>query len=61
MSSVQGKTDIKLNQMLLRYVECALPNWFREEHVWPQEQDIITPLGMDEVADWVKCYVLVQN
>ena len=32
---------------------------FKEELKWLQEQDIITPLGVDETAEWCNSFVLV--
>ena len=37
----------------------ALQKPFEKELKWIQEQDIITPLGVDETAEWCNNFVLV--
>ena len=57
--SLQVKLDSKLYQVPLRCVPCALQKPFKEELECLQKMDIITPLGIDEMAEWSNSFVLV--
>ena len=59
MFSLQLKPDSKPYQALPRHVAYALQNPFKEELKWLQELDIITPLGVDEMAEWCNGFVVV--
>ena len=59
MFSLQVKTDSKLHQVLPQQVAYALMKIFKEELERLQQQDIITPLQIDEMAEWCNSLVLV--
>ena len=50
--SLQLKPDRKLYQVPLRHVAYVLQKPFKEELECLQKMDIITPLGVDELAEW---------
>ena len=57
--SLQLKPDSKLYQAPLKHVVYALQKSFKEELEHLQKMDIITPLGVDESAEWCNSFVLV--
>ena len=57
--SLQLKPDIKPYQVPPRHVAYALQKPFKEELDHLQKMDIITPLGVDEMAEWCNSFVLV--
>ena len=57
--SLQLKPDIKPYQALLRCVAFPLQKLFKEELERLQQQDFITPLGIEETAEWYKSFVLI--
>ena len=59
--SLQVKPDSKPYQVPLRCVAYALQKPFKEEIEWLQQQDIITPLGVDVTAEWCNNFVLVSK
>ena len=59
MFSLQLKPDSKPYQVPPRHVAYALQKPFKEELKWLQELDIITPLGVDEMAEWCNSFVVV--
>ena len=59
--SLQVDANSKPFQASPRCVACALEKTFKEELEWLQQQDIITPLGVDEIKEWCNSFVLVQN
>ena len=59
MFSLQLKPDSKPYQASLRCMAYALQKPFKEELKWLQELDIITPLGVDKMAEWCNSFVMV--
>ena len=57
--SLQLKPDSKPYQAPTRHVAYVLQKPFKEELECLQKMDIITPLGVDETAEWCNSYVLV--
>ena len=57
--SFQLNPDSKPYQALLRYVAYALQKPFQDELDRLQQQDIIAPLGVDEISEWCNGFVLV--
>ena len=57
--SLQLKPDSKPYQAPLRCVAYALQKPFKYELDQLQKLDIITPLGIDETAEWCNRFVLV--
>ena len=57
--SLQLKSDSKPYQMPHRCVVYALQKPFKEEQEHLQKMDIITPLGVGEMAEWCNSFVLV--
>ena len=57
--SLQLKPDSKPYQAPPRHVAYALQKPFKEELECLQQMDIITPLGVDETAEWCNSFVLV--
>ena len=57
--SLQLKPDSKLYQVPLRHVAYALQTSLKEELEHLQMMDIITHLGVDELAEWCNSFVLV--
>ena len=57
--SLQLKPNSKPYQAPPRHVAYALQKPFKEELECLQEMDIITPLGVDEMAEWCNRFVLV--
>ena len=57
--SLQVKPDGKPYKVLPRCVANVLQKPFKEELEWLQQQDIITPLGVDETAEWYNSFVSV--
>ena len=57
--SLQLKPDSKSYQMPPRHVTYALQKPFKEELEHLQKMDVITPLGVDEMAKWCNSFVLV--
>ena len=57
--SLQLKPDSKPYQVPPRHVAYALQKPFKEELEHLQRMDIITPLGVDELAEWCNSFVLV--
>ena len=58
MFSLQVKPDSKPYQAPPKCVAYALWKSFKKESEWLQEQDIITPLGMDETAERCNSFVI---
>ena len=56
---LQLKPNSKLYQVPPRCVAYVLQKPFKEELEHLQEMDIITPLGVDEMAEWYNSFVLV--
>ena len=56
---LQLKPDSKPYQVPPRHVAYALQKPFKEELEHLQKMDIITPLGVDEMAEWFNSFVLV--
>ena len=50
---------VKPYQVPLRCVAYALQKPFEEELEQLQKEDIIAPLGMDEISEWCNSFVLV--
>ena len=59
MLSLQVIPDSKPYKEPLRCVAYALQKLFKEEVEWLQQEDIITPQGMDETVEWCNSFVLV--
>ena len=59
MFSVQLKPDSKPYQAPPRCMAYVLQKPFKEELKWLQELDIITPLGVDKMAEWCNSFVVV--
>ena len=59
MFSLQVKLDSKLYQATPWYIIHALQKPFKEEMERLQQQDIITPLGINEMVQWCNSFVLV--
>ena len=57
--SLQIKDDAKPYQALLRHVVYALNDPFKKELERLQDHQILTPLGVDKMAQWYNCYVIV--
>ena len=57
--SLQLKPDSKPYQAPPRWVAYALQKPFKEELECLQKLDIITPLGVDKIAEWCNSFVLV--
>ena len=57
--SLQLKPDSKPYQTPLRHVAYTLQKPFKEEFKMATKQEIITPLGIDETAEWFNSFVLV--
>ena len=57
--SLQLKPDSKLYLALLKCVAYTLQNLFQGKLERLQKQDIIVPLGVDEMLEWCNSYVLV--
>ena len=57
--SLQLKPDSKPYQAPPRHVAYALQKLFKEELDQLQKMDIITPLGVNETAEWCNSFVLV--
>ena len=57
--SLQLKPNSKPYQVPPRHVAYALQKLFKEELEQLQEMDIITPLGIDMMAEWCNSFVLV--
>ena len=56
---LQLKPESKPYQVPPRHVAYALQKPFKEELECLQKMDIITPLGVDEMAEWRNSFVLV--
>ena len=56
---MQIKPDSKPYQAPPRHVGYALQKLFKEELERLQQQDIITPLDIDEIVEWCNSFVLV--
>ena len=56
---LQLKPDGKPYQVPLRHVAYLLPKPFKDELDWLQKLDIITPLRVNETAEWCNSFVLV--
>ena len=52
------KPDSKPYQVPLRHVAYALQKPFKEELDWLQKMDIISPLGVNEIAKWCNSFML---
>ena len=59
--SLQVKPDSKPYQVPPRHVAYKLQKPFRKELEWLQQQDIKTPLDMNETAEWCNSFALVPN
>ena len=59
MFSLQVKPDSKPYQTPQRCVVYALQKSFKEWLEQIQQQDIITPLGMNEIVEWCNSFILV--
>ena len=57
--SLQFKPNSKQYQAPPKHVAYALQKPFKEELECLQKMDIITPLGVDEMAEWCNRFVLV--
>ena len=57
--SLQLKPDSRLYQGPPRHVAYALQKPFKDELERLQQQDIITPLGVNEMSEWYNTFVLV--
>ena len=57
--SLQLKPDSKPYQVPPTGMAYMLQKPFKEELKWLQEQDIITPIGVDEAAEWCNSFLLV--
>ena len=57
--SSQLKPDSKPHQVPPRCMVYALQNLFKEDLEHLQGMDIITPHGIDEMAEWCNSFVLV--
>ena len=57
--SLQLKPDSKPYQVPPRHMAYALQKPFKEELEHLQGMDIITPLGIDEMAEWCNNFMLV--
>ena len=57
--SLQRKPDSKPYQAPLRLMAYVPQKPFKEELECLQEMDIITPLGVDEMAEWCNSFVVV--
>ena len=57
--SLQLKPDSKPYQVPPRHMAYVLQKPFKEELKQLQELDIITPLGVDKMAEWCKSFVVV--
>ena len=59
MFSLQVKLDIKPYQVPPWHIAYALQKPFKEELERVQQQDIITPLGIEQMAEWYNSFILV--
>ena len=59
MFSLQVKPDSKPYQVSPKHVAYALQKLFKEELEILQQQDIIIPLGVDEMAEWCNSFVFI--
>ena len=59
--SFQVKPDSNGQYMPMRCVVYALQKPFKEELDELQQQDIITPLGVDETAEWYNSFILISK
>ena len=59
--SLQVKPDSKPYQASPRYIAYALQCPFKEELECLQQQEIITPIGITETAEWCNILYLCQN
>ena len=59
MFSLQVKLDSKPYQALPRHIAYALQKLFKEEMERLQQQDIITSLGIDKIAEWCNSFILI--
>ena len=59
--SLQLKPDSKPYQVPPRHVAYVPQKLFKDELDWLQKLDKITPLGVDETAEWCNSFVLVPN
>ena len=57
--SLQLKLDSRLYQVPLRCVAYALQKPFKDELERLQQQDIIAPLGVNEMSEWYSSFALV--
>ena len=57
--SLQIKSDSKPYKVSPKHAVYALQKPYKEELDRLQQQDIITPLGIDEMAEWCNSFVLV--
>ena len=57
--SLQLKPNSKMYQAPPRHVAYVLQKPFKEELECLQKMDIITPLGVDEMAEWCNSFVMV--
>ena len=59
MFSLQLKPDSKPYQAPLRHIAYALQKPFKGELERLQQQDIITPLSIDETVGWCNSFILI--
>ena len=57
--TIQTKPDSKPYQAPLRHIAYTQLKTFKEKLQRLQQQDIITPLGIDETAQWCNSFVLI--
>ena len=57
--SLQLKPDSRPNKVPPSHVAYALQKLFKDELDMLQQLDIITPLGVDKIAEWCNSFVLV--
>ena len=57
--SLQVKPDSKPYQVSLVHVAYALQKPFKEELEKLQQQDIMTPLDIDEMVEWYNSFILI--
>ena len=59
--SLQVKEDSSLYQASPRRVAYVLQKPLKEELEWLQKQQVIVPLGVDEMSEWCNSFIIVSK